>query len=217
MISPEYLKGKNMLIIIDFESVVCSGFLYQDEKLEAVLKPGIIDFINSVKESYEIQIYLRNFRTAAELDAVRNFLDESEVPYDAVTTNVNNADIFISKNVLKFDGDFTNLKYSLLRYRENEDPKHVLSPGDYGKLYYRLSLLPKGTITAALRKYGYTPIIKNKLVLVEFALNVLPIEAWYLIWKKEFRTTGRSDHALFIEAWNTTKQKENERNKIYDL
>jgi hypothetical protein len=204
-----------MLIGIDL-NVICSFSADGGSEMLGLIKPGAADFINSVKDNYKIAICSGLVSNLDGVVILSEYLEVNDIHHDELFESSKGTDIYISSKTLQFDGDFNNLKYALLRYRKNVNKNYALSPGDYGKLYYRLSLFPKGTTLSILKEYGYHPIIKNKLVLVEFALNVLPTEAWNSIWKKEFRVTPGSNHEMFAEAWNSVKPKKSRRQKIYE-
>ena len=204
-----------MLVGIELDAI-CSFSADGGDELLGLVNPGAVDFVDSIKDSYDVAICSSLLDSLDNLAILSEYLEINNIYHDDLLPNSDGADIYISSKTLQFDGDFNNLKYSLLRYRKVVNKKYALSPGDYGKLYYRLSLLPKGTTMELLKKYGYHPILKNKLVLVEFALNVLPTEAWNSIWKKEFRVTPGSNHELFADAWNSVKPKKAGRKKIYE-
>ena len=205
-----------MIIGIDFDEVVAHVSREYGDYMAAPRK-GIQEFINSLKDNYKILIYSVFAENEEDFVIVQKTLQDFDIYYDFINNNYAAADIYISSKAIQFSGDFNDLKFAILRYRKQVHPDYSFSPGDYGKLYYRLSMLPKGTILKLLKEYGYHPILKNKLVLVEFALNVLPSKAFNSIWKKEFQVSSGSNHELFAEAWNSVKPKvRSKRRKIYE-
>ena len=175
---------------------------------------GIRDFIESIKDTYEIHIYSRNFDQVDWYNAAFEFLETHDIHYDKLVCTICKSELHISKKSIQFDGDYDNLKYSILRHRKEIDKDVALSPGDYGKLYYRLSILPRSTTWTILKENGYTIKPMNKLVMIELALNILPAAAFKEIWKKEFRASTKSVHHDFSKAWNSIKPKRRHKGEI---